>query len=161
MANDKIKISSCFMHFDGVKEPLCKISRQRLKKFVECRPKYAKLYCEQADIVKNSYSLFEDSSINSYFVKDDENFHIEWYHHMKCYKKFCDEEKIRRQEKKERKCTNMTNIAVPLEEKLLMAPMEPRRKVTRNSCAQSSKDLPQKCCIICGKDSSWFSRDKV
>jgi hypothetical protein len=62
----------------------------------------------------------------------------------------------------------MTNIAVPLEEKLLMEAMELRRKVTRDSCAQSNKDLPQRnkhvlpeCCIICGKDSSWFLRDKV
>jgi hypothetical protein len=93
MANDKIKISSCFMHFDGVKEPLSKISQQRLKKIVQCRPKWAKFHCEV-------YNLFEDSSVNSYSVKDDENFDIEWYHHMKFYKKFCDEEKIRRQEKR-------------------------------------------------------------
>jgi hypothetical protein len=37
MAEDiyKTRISSCFMHFDGVTEQLCKVTRQRLKKFLE------------------------------------------------------------------------------------------------------------------------------
>lgn len=36
----KIRISSCFMHFEGViTEQLSKVTRQRLKKFVDCRNK--------------------------------------------------------------------------------------------------------------------------
>ena len=51
MAEDiyNIRLTSCFMHFDGVTEQLCKVTRQRLKKCLECRSKWAKLNCQQAE----------------------------------------------------------------------------------------------------------------
>ena len=58
------RISSCFMHFEGVTEQLCQVSRQRLKKFIECRHKWAKLDCVQADIAKSSYNKFDDDFVN-------------------------------------------------------------------------------------------------
>ncbi|XP_028413789.1 uncharacterized protein LOC114536635 [Dendronephthya gigantea] len=46
--------------------------------------------------------------------------------------------------------------------------MEPRRKITRQSVADVNKTLPKRnehvlpeICIVCGRDSSWFSLDKV
>ena len=98
MAEDiyKTRISSCFMHFDGVTEQLCKVTRQRLKKFLECRSKWAKLKCQQAEIAKKSYENIDDGSVNSYIEKNPDTINLEWNHHMKCWKRFCDEERIRR-----------------------------------------------------------------
>ena len=63
MAEDiyKTRISSCFMHFDGVTEQLCKVTRQRLKEFLECRSEWAKLKCQQAEIAKKSYENIDDA----------------------------------------------------------------------------------------------------
>ena len=66
------RISSCFMHFEGVTEQLCQVSRQRLKKFIECRHKWAKLDCVQADIAKSSYNKFDDDFVKwhiAYFIR--------------------------------------------------------------------------------------------
>ena len=41
-------ISSCFMHFEGLKETVFPITRQRLKTFLSCRPRWLKLDCVQA-----------------------------------------------------------------------------------------------------------------
>ena len=38
---------------------------------------------------------------NSYMDSNPDSINLEWYHHMKCWKRFCDEEKIRRQLRKE------------------------------------------------------------
>ena len=43
------------------------------------------------------------SQVNSYMEKNPDTINLEWYHHMKCWKRFCDEEKIRRQQRKEEK----------------------------------------------------------
>ena len=89
---------------------------------------------------------------------------------MRCYKKFCDEEKIRRQERSEEKREKQITETVPITEEPIE---EPSRKVTRSSqicssVAAQSKTLPQinqyvlpECCIICGRDASWFRTDKV
>ena len=98
-----IRISSCFMHFHGVKEQLCKVTRQGLKKGLECRSKMAKLNCPQAEIAKKSYENIDDRSVTSYMEKNPDSINLEWYHHMKCWKTFCDEGKIRRQQRKEEK----------------------------------------------------------
>lgn len=167
--DDKLKgklPSSCLMHFDGVNENLFKVSRLRLKKFAECREKWAKFHCEQAEIAKRSYDILGDSNLNSHLLKDGETLNLDLYYHKTCYKKFCDEEKINRQQKKE----DSVNISSQVEMEVTAPPvgLEPKRKVTRNSDALPSKAMPQRnkhvlpeCCIICGRDSSWFTRDKV
>ena len=68
MAGDiyNIRISSCFMHFDGVTEQFCKVTRQRLKKCLESRSKWAKLNCQQAEIAKKSYENIDDGSVTSW-----------------------------------------------------------------------------------------------
>ena len=83
MAEDiyKTRISSCFMHFDGVTEQLCKVTRQRLKKFLECRSKWAKLKCQQAEIAKKSYENIDDGTVNSYIEKNPDTINLEWNHH--------------------------------------------------------------------------------
>ena len=161
------------MHFDGVTEQLCKVSSKRLKKFIECRAKWVKYKCQQGEIAKKSYDLFDDSSVNSYLERNPKNIDLEWYHHMKCYKKFCDEDKIRRQEKKEEK-EACASIAEHMEEheneESRVETIEPQRKLARKSLAESntSGNAPQRNkyvlaekCIICGRDSSWFYEDKV
>jgi hypothetical protein len=90
------------MHFDGVTEQLCKVTRHRLKKFLECRSKWAKLKCQQAEIAKKSYENIDDGSVNSYIEKNPDTINLEWNHHMKCWKRFCNEEKIRRKQRKEK-----------------------------------------------------------
>ena len=76
MAEDiyNIRISSCFMHFDGVTEQLCKVIRQRLKKCLECRSKWAKLNCQQA---KKSYENIVDGSVTSYMEKNPDSINLE------------------------------------------------------------------------------------
>ena len=59
------------MHFDGVTEQLCKVIRQRLKKFLECWYKWARLNCQQAEIAKKSYESIDDVFENS--LSNDEN----------------------------------------------------------------------------------------
>ena len=105
MAEDTcdMRISSCFMHFDGATEQLCKVTRQRLKKCLECRSKWATLNCQQAEIAKKSYENIDDGYVTSYMEKNPDSINLEWFHHMKCWKTFCDEGKIRRQQRKEKK----------------------------------------------------------
>ena len=152
MAEDiyKSRRSSCFMHFDGVTEQLCKVTRQWLKKFLECRLKWAKLKCQQAEIAKKSYENIDDGSVKSYMEKNPDSINLERYHHMKRRKRFCDEEKIRRQQRKEEKGggTRSKTVTSTEESHVEVEPIEPRRKITRQF-------------IICGKDASWFSLDKL
>ena len=48
------------MNFDGVTEQLCKVTRQRLKKFLDGSSKWAKRNCQQAEIAKKSYENIDD-----------------------------------------------------------------------------------------------------
>jgi hypothetical protein len=102
--------------------------------------------------------------------KNPDSINLEWYHHMKCWKRFCDEEKIRRQQRKEGKGEGTSSKTVTSEESHVeVEPIEPRRKITRQSVAEAiNKALPKRnahalpdICIICGRDASWFSLDKV
>ena len=167
----KVAIYSCFMHFDGVNEQLYKVTRQRLTKFLECRSKWAKLKCTQAEVARKSYEDFDESALNSYLERNTESIDLKWYYHKKCYKKFCDEEKIRRQQTKEVNSPGTSTDTIPAAAEPLLEPDllgEPTQKFTRRSIAEPNMTLPQRNkpilperCIICGRDSSWFSRDKV
>ena len=48
------------MNFDGITERLCKFTRQRLTKFLDCSYKWAKFNCQQAEIAKKSYENIDD-----------------------------------------------------------------------------------------------------
>ena len=102
--------------------------------------------------------------------RNPDSMNLEWYHHMKCWKRFCDEEKIRRQQQKEEKeeGTSSKTVTAAEEHNVEVKPTEPRRKITRQMVAEASKTLPKRnehvlpeMCIICGRDASWFSLDKV
>ena len=66
-----------FCDFDGVTEQLCKVIRQRLKKCLECRSKWAKLNCQQAEIAKKSYENIDDGSVTSYMEKNPDSINLE------------------------------------------------------------------------------------
>ena len=103
------KITSCFMHFEGVVEPLCKITARKLSKFIECRKEWINLHGEQAEIAKKSYSMFDDETVNFHLYENsDIDLKLEWYYHAKCYKNFCDKDKIHRQQRKEKNVVTMT-----------------------------------------------------
>ena len=88
------RISSCFMHFEGVTEQLCQVSHQRLKKFIECRHKWAKLDCVQADIAKSSYNKFDDDFVNTYLAENTESsFALKSLSSAEAYMKFLVREK--------------------------------------------------------------------
>ena len=55
-------------------------------------------------------------SNNTYLAENtsESSFYLKWYHHMNCYKKFCDEEKIRRQERSEEKRAKPSTETVPV-----------------------------------------------
>ena len=113
----------------------------------------------------------DDGSVNSYTEKNPDTIKLEWYHHMKCWKRFCDEEKIRRQQRKEEqgKGTSSKTVTSTEETHVEVEPIEPRRKITCQLVTEAiNKALPKrnahvlpKICIICGRDAWWFSLDKV
>jgi hypothetical protein len=103
--------------------------------------------------------------------KNPDSINLEWYHHMKCWKRFCDEEKILRQQRKEEKeeGTSSKTVNSTEESHVEVEPIEPRRKITRQSVAEAINNaLPKRnghvlpeICIICGRDASWFSLEKI
>ena len=133
------------MHFDGETEQLCKVTRQRLKKCLECRSKWAKLNCQQAETAKKSYENIDDGSVTSYMEKNPDSINLEWFHHMKCWKTFCDEGKIRRQQRNEKRAKELAVKAQLLSKYHLKPP--PCHKETR-TCFQ------RYVYIICGRDAS-------
>jgi hypothetical protein len=57
---------------------------------------------------------------------------------MKCWKRFCDEEKIRRQQRKEEKGegTSSKTVISTQESHVEVEPIEPRRKIACHSVAE-------------------------
>ena len=90
---------------------------------------------------------------------------------MKCWKRFCDEEKICRQQRKEKKGEGSSSKGPTSAQESLVEvkQIEPKQKITRQSVLEAkTKTLPQRnphvlpeICIICGRDASWFSTGKV
>lgn len=169
----KQNISSCFMHFEGIKETVFPITRQRLETFLSCRPRWSKLDCAQAEIARKSYDMFTDEAVWSYLEKDT-NFSLNWHYHKGCYKKICDKEKIRREEAKLIKDTTRISIVeetsgVEENQNHAIHKTYVTRKLTRSQvCEDSGSSLPKKSkhvlpeeCIICGKDNNLFTKDKV
>ena len=91
-------VKLCSMHFNDVRETTLLITKQRLAKFLSCRRKWSRLDGEHAEICRESYSIFSDELGQEKI--DSDNFDLEWHYHKTCYKRLCDEEKIRRAEAK-------------------------------------------------------------
>jgi hypothetical protein len=72
-----------------------------------------------------------DLSNYSYMENNTDTINLEWYHHMKCWKRFCDEEKIRRQQRKEEKgrVTSSKTVTSTEESHVEVEPIELRRKI--------------------------------
>ena len=136
------------MHFDGATELLCKVTRKRLKKCLECRCKWAKLNCQQAEIAKKSYENIDDGSVTSYMEKNPDCINLEWFHHMKCWKTFCDEGKIRRQQRKEEKAKELALKGKGPTSTEVSPEVEPPCHNETRMCFQ------RYVCIICGRDAS-------
>ena len=113
----------------------------------------------------------DDGSVNSYMDTNPENINLEWYHLMKCWKRFCNEEKIRRQQRKEDEGEGSCSKGPTSTKESLVEvePIEPRRKISRQLVVEAkTKTLDERNphlllekCIICGIDAYWFSTDKV
>lgn len=170
-------VKLCFMHFKDVKESTCLITKQRLEKFVSCRRKWISLDGEHGEICRGSYNLFSDELLGQEKINSD-NFDLEWYYHKACYKRLCDEEKIRRAEAKAKRTINDRSSKETDDDKYSTTDHDdnqhaaPCRKLTRLETKRSSMAmaaepkqrnsfvLPERC-IICLKGSNWFQQDKV
>ena len=152
-----LKLSKCFNHFDDVSQSLSltQVTSQRLLKFLSCRKRWVKLDGEKSEICKKSYDLFTDEDVVE-FLSANTCENLQWYYHQNCYKRICDENKLKTVEAKQQFCkSNFEKIE-----------SEPRRKLTRLSLAQDKKKesgvparthhvLPPRC-IICEKESDLF-----
>ena len=107
-----------------------------------------------------SYKNIDDGSVSSYMEKNPDSINLEWYHHMKCWQRFCDEGKIRRQQRKEEKGERTSSKGPTSTEvsPVEVEPMKPRRKMRVNQSQKLNeiKTLPQRnahvlpeICTIC------------
>ena len=66
--------------------------------------------------------------------KNPDNINLEWYHHLKCWKRFCDEGKIRRQQRKVAKGEGTSSKGPTSTEvsPVEVEPIQARRKIRVN-----------------------------
>ena len=83
--------------------------------------------------------------------KSPDSINLEWYHHMKCWKTFYDEGKIRRQQRKEEKGEE-TSSKGPTSTEVSSVEVEP-------PCYKETRMCFQRYVFLW--DASWFSLDKV
>ena len=149
-----VKLHKCFIHFDDVSQSLTQVTNQRLLKFISCRKRWVKLEGKKSDICQKTYNLFTDEDVVE-FLSANTCEDLQWYYHQNCYKRICDENKLKTAEAKYPSCRNNQEET----------DNEPRRKLTRSSLAQENKKtgltartchvLPPRC-IICEKGSDLF-----
>ena len=155
---NELHFKSCFMHFGDICETVFPITKARLEKFIACRKRWVNLNCEQAEICRNSYECFSDETVLDYVLKG--NFELDWPYHKTCYKRLCDEEKIRRAETKASLCCEVenpqtVNININIKRRSTRLAEESPRNRARNDHV-----LPERC-IICQRETPWFKMDKV
>ena len=149
-----LKLSRCFIHFNDVSQALTQVTSQRLLKFISCRKRWVNLEGEKSDICRKSYGFFTDEDVAKLLSENRCN-NLQWYYHQNCYKRICDENKLKTVEAKYQSCQSN-------QEK---TDNEPQRKLTRLSLTQGNKEsgiqartsyvLPPRC-IICEKESDLF-----
>ena len=150
----KLKLYYCFIHFDDVSQSLTQVTPQRLLKFISCRKRWVKLEGEKSDICQKSYNLFNEEDVVE-FLSANTCEDLQWYYHQNCYKRICDENKLKTVEAKYLSCKSNQEET----------DSEPRRKLTGSSLGQGNKEtgltartfhvLPPRC-IICEKGSDLF-----
>ena len=94
-----LKSCKCFIHFDDVSQSLTQVTSQHLLKFISCRKRWIKLENEKSDICRKSYSLFTDEDVVE-FLSANSCEHMQWFYHQNCYKRICDENKLKTAEAK-------------------------------------------------------------
>ena len=104
-----IKITSCFLHFEGTKDCCSEITKQTVEKFLSYRKRWAGLQGKEGDVARKSYELFDDEVLKGY-INNHPEFEFRWPYHKACYKKLCDGEKIKRAEEKKAKTVSSQNI---------------------------------------------------
>ena len=63
-SHDLEKTIAAFFVLHGVSEPLSKVSRQKLKKFIECKQKWKVPKCEQVETADHLYNIFDDETFS-------------------------------------------------------------------------------------------------
>ena len=164
MAVNNICINSCFMHFIDIFESSFPITKTRLEKFIVCRQRWVNLQCEQSEICRKSYEYFSDEALEEYLKGDA--FELDWPFHKTCYKRLCDEEKIRRAEKKASSSIDSgKNVNKNVGECSNIECEKRRSSRLSERCLNAKRarsvDVLPKRCIICKRDSSWLKMDKV
>ena len=108
-----LKLNKCFIHFDDVWQPLVKVTETRLNKFIACRERWAKLEGQKSEICRRSYELFTNEDVEKHFSRSNCCGELNWYYHQNCYKRICDENKLK---KAEEKSTSGSEAAVEVAE---------------------------------------------
>ena len=152
-----LKLCKCFIHFDDVSQSLTQVTDQRLSKFISCRKRWVKLEGEKSEICRKSYGLFTDEDVAE-FLSANTCENLQWYYHQNCYKRICDEYKLKMVEAKH--VSSESN-----KEKTGSEVNEPQKKLTRLSFGNDAQvsgvpartyHVLQPRCIICEKESDLF-----
>ena len=136
-----VEFHSCIIHFEDVKQSTSVISKARLNKLVSCRNRWIKLEGEKADLCRKSYEHFTDEQLLNVAQK--------WYIHENCYKRICDENKIKKAEDKFRSTQSATSDVQGASARL--------KRLSRKAAHHGRNEyvLPVQC-IICEKDTDQF-----
>ena len=95
-----LKLNKSFIHFDNVLQPLVKITQTHLKKFSACRKRLAKFEGLRSAICHHLYELSSDKDIENHFSCSNCCGELNWHYHQNCYKRICDENKLKKAEEK-------------------------------------------------------------
>ena len=152
----------CFIHFDDVKEDLQILTEARFKKFASCRPRWVGLKenTEHEQICSSTYEIFDDNSAGNF-----EDSGLTLSYHKTCYKRLCDEEKIRRSEEKARKraASSLEDEGTGSCSSRTTASESSKRPSRRDASSGSKRNLHvlPETCIICQRGNDWFLQNKV
>lgn len=150
---------TCFIHFDDVFQSLTSVTEARLKKFVACRARWAKLEGEKSDICMKTYELFSDVDVGKHFSGEECCGEIGLYYHQNCYKRLCDENKLQKAESKTTPKSEQEDIEVETD----LTPPEKMLRRSLSDCGQNSevkarsRHVLPPICIICEKKSDLFA----
>ena len=98
----KLKLYNCFIHFDDVSQSLTQVTPQRLLKFISCGKRWE---ARNRTFAKNHiiYLLTIDEDVVE-FLSANTCEDLQWYYHQNCYKRICDENKLKTVEAKYLSC---------------------------------------------------------
>ena len=136
-----VEFQSCITHFEDVKQSTSLISKARLNKLVSCQNRWIKLEGEKTDLCRKSYEHVPDQQLL--------NSRQKWLMHENCYKRICDENKIKKAEDRFRSTQSVTSDVPGMSSQLKRS----SRKASHHG--RNEHVLPVQC-IICEKDTDLF-----